>query len=1039
MCDLNEELELLKNDKTVSNNTNEIFEPVVCDYEDNPTDAAILCDLWCDIQEYNGKQCIQCPELYASDPESSILCKLNQAKEILDYTMSNHTQSSNPLPVDCPYVDNPTSTDKLCGIWCEVVKYNDSQCIKCPNEYTADPEADKLCNLYSDIEHAMHPSNIILTTAFSGSFKPIVCQYKEHPTSANNLCNLWCQLQQYDFQECIKCPEMYMNLSQTDQICELNEELQILEYETNATTSSTTITDLTPVECQYKSEENNIELCEVWCQIQELKGFGCIECPGNFADDPEEAELCDLHAELILLQEYNETKPYESLDPIKCKYENNPTSADILCELWCDITKYDDTRCIKCPVEYINDPEEDILCSLYSDLEMEKYPSNLQITTSSPEDYEPVSCPYKDNPTSSARLCNLWCELQLHSGKKCIDCPYKNDPESKELCQLYEELELISFTAFDPTPSPENTEKVTCSYADNPTSADLLCELSCKIQHYKAKECIKCPDNYKNDPRADLLCSLNEEYELLKQKMSIPASANNITKVVCQYEMETVSRDKLCEIWCKIQPFKGQECIKCPEEYQNDVKSGLLCDLNKELTLIAQENVTPSPSTNKTKIVCDYKNDDTSADAICDLWCRIQEYNEKECIKCPDDFINDQKEQLLCDLNEELVLLENNNSVNIPTDELVPIPCQYDEDETSADKLCNVWCSIQKFNGKECIICPEKYVKDQEKEELCQLHETLEILKHNKSIDEIMQFDLEPVVCKFKENPTSAENLCDLWCQIQLYDGYSCINCPMELKSDLENNTLCDLYEELQILDYNDVLNTVDNVENLNPLVCIYKENPTSSDKLCDLWCQVESHFNNTCIVCPEEYTTDPASDDLCLLHEKLELLKGNDTVDNTISNSSKPITCDYDDHQTSSAELCKLWCQIKAFEDERCIICPVNYLNDPEYKTLCQLNEEKELLDYQNPDGPILNNPLPVKCKYSNNPTSSDSLCNIWCNNIRYNNSECVQCPSEYEFDPRSSLLCDLYTELQIKKHPSKLQLTTVSQPVPITCLYQE
>ena len=1034
ICNLHEELELLKDNDTLTN-IMDSYQPVVCKYEEYQNDSDILCNLWCSIQKFSGNECIICPESYINDLENVTLCNLNQANEILNYTMSGNELSENPLPVDCPFQDNPTSSMKLCDLWCEVIQYNDSKCIECPNEYVIDPESGLLCNLYSEIEKAMHPTNIQLTTAFSGIFEPIICEYKDHPTSSDPLCNLWCQLEKFDGKDCIICPEEYQNLAQTDLICQLNEELKELEYTTNKSESTTTVNSLIPVECQYKLDENSKQLCEVWCQIQELKGYECIQCPEQYLNDPERQELCDIHAQLILLQEFNETKPFETLDPIQCKYENNPTSAELLCNIWCDTLPFGDSRCIKCPSEYMNDPENVTLCDLYADLEMAKYPSNIQITTAQPGDYVPVSCPYKDNPTSSSRMCNLWCELQLYSGKKCIECPYENDPESEKLCELHEQLQLLAYTPFDPATSATSVQKVTCAYEDNPTSADLLCNLWCKIQAYSNKECIQCPEQYKNDPKVDILCDLHEEYVLLNQSNNGISPTENLSKVICQYENDTTSATSLCDLWCKIQPFKGNDCIVCPDDYKNDAKAEILCDLHEELTLTAQDNDLPV-SNSTTKVVCEYENDETSAEKLCNIWCEIEKYSGNECIICPEDYIGDPKEELLCDLNEELVLKQNTATTPVSTDDLTPVPCKYANDDTSSDKLCSVWCDIQLLDGKECINCPDQYLQDPEKQELCSLHETLTLLAHNKSLDDVMPLDLDPVVCKYKENPTSADSLCNLWCQIQQYNGQSCIICPNEYKEDPENETLCNLYEDLQLL--GEVIAPL-NPSDANPVVCVYNNNPTSSDKLCNLWCQIETYSNNSCIICPAEYESDPAANELCQLHESLELLKGNKTLSNVVTDLSEPVVCEYSNHTTSKEPLCDLWCQIEEFNDKRCIICPDVYAGDTENTTLCKLNEDKEFLEFQNQNGPVLDNPYPVTCPYSDNPTSANILCDIWCNNALYNNTQCVECPDIYKNDPKSSQLCDLYTELQIAKHPNNLQLTTVSTPTPVRCLYQE
>ena len=181
----------------------------------------------------------------------------------------NFLVSENPIPKECPFSENSTSSDKLCELWCSIIKYNDSSCIYCPDEYKNDAESEMLCNLHSELEIAMHPSNIQLTTVLSGSFQPVICKHKNNPTSSEPLCNLWCQIKKLDGEKCIECPESYQNLTQTSLLCDLNEELQLLDFEEKE--ESTTITMKNPVDCIYKYEENSDELCGVWCKIQDIK------------------------------------------------------------------------------------------------------------------------------------------------------------------------------------------------------------------------------------------------------------------------------------------------------------------------------------------------------------------------------------------------------------------------------------------------------------------------------------------------------------------------------------------------------------------------------------------------------------------------------------------------------------------------------------------------------------------------------------------------------------------------------------------------
>ena len=120
---------------------------------------------------------------------------------------------------------------------------------------------------------------------------------------------------------------------------------------------------------------------------------------------------------------------------------------------------------------------------------------------------------------------------------------------------------------------------------------------------------------------------------------------------------------------------------------------------------------------------------------------------------------------------------------------------------------------------------------------------------------------------------------------------------------------------------------------------CIYKDNPTSADKLCDYWCKIQQHENKSCIECPDEYQNKVEHVEICNLHEELELLKDNDTLTN-IMDSYQPVVCKYEEYQNDSDILCNLWCSIQKFSGNECIICPESYINDPENVTLCKLNQ---------------------------------------------------------------------------------------------------
>ena len=144
--------------------------------------------------------------------------------------------------------------------------------------------------------------------------------------------------------------------------------------------------------------------------------------------------------------------------------------------------------------------------------------------------------------------------------------------------------------------------------------------------------------------------------------------------------------------------------------------------------------------------------------------------------------------------------LEETNGISPTTlRPISPMECIYENNPTSSDPLCYLWCKIQKHEGFECFQCPEKYKNDQESQLICELWEDLEMLKHDiqtsGSITTAANF--QNVSCKYSDHPTSSNLLCEVWCQIQELNGVECVSCPSELKSDPEGNTLCQLWEEL--------------------------------------------------------------------------------------------------------------------------------------------------------------------------------------------------------------------------------------------------
>jgi hypothetical protein len=95
-----------------------------------------------------------------------------------------------------------------------------------------------LCQLYTELQLASAGAAATTTNATSSSFallnpEPVVCAYEAHPTSAEELCELWCELQEYLGLYCITCPAQYLDDPEEELLCQLWTEAEILQQEFN--------------------------------------------------------------------------------------------------------------------------------------------------------------------------------------------------------------------------------------------------------------------------------------------------------------------------------------------------------------------------------------------------------------------------------------------------------------------------------------------------------------------------------------------------------------------------------------------------------------------------------------------------------------------------------------------------------------------------------------------------------------------------------------------------------------------------------------
>ena len=346
----------------------------------------------------------------------------------------------------------------------------------------------------------MNPQNITDNKIARSDSTPLSndeIPYTECPyiADANSVtaCLLWCELREASLNETCTdapvCPYENSTTPYDSQLCDLWTELEGLKI---AGTSNTMLPQEN-VTCPYLEEDLfSSELCSLWCEVQGLKNNQvCITpCPYEGMIDGE--LFCQLWNELNekseeALQEALAVNPTGtfSVGPtpsptyaVSCIYDDNPTNATGLCDLWCQIIAYDGGQCIEegeCP--YLLQVSEPLLCSLWNEIQLANTvsvgstPSSNYTdligpgTADSNNEIPYTECPYITDP-NSVTACLLWCELREASmNETCTDapiCPYENSttPYDAQLCDLWTELEGLKIAGTSNTMLPQ--ENVTC-------------------------------------------------------------------------------------------------------------------------------------------------------------------------------------------------------------------------------------------------------------------------------------------------------------------------------------------------------------------------------------------------------------------------------------------------------------------------------------------------------------------------------------------------------------------------------------------------
>ena len=184
-------------------------------------------------------------------------------------------------------------------------------------------------------------------------------------------------------------------------------------------------------------------------------------------------------------------------------------------------------------------------------------------------------------------------------------------------------------------------------------------------------------------------------------------------------------------------------------------------------------------------ITCKYSNHSTSSDKLCAVWCQIEALEGRNCVDCPEDYLAKVNNNLICDLWKELNELQETQALPL-LPSVATVDCIYTDYADDSNLLCSLWCSIQEYQGSECLQCPDIYKDDPARMLLCQLWNQLEMLKST-STAIIMPDNLRPVECQYKDHITSSVALCDLWCQIQNFNGK---------KTNHGNRLIKDIFQE---------------------------------------------------------------------------------------------------------------------------------------------------------------------------------------------------------------------------------------------------
>ena len=380
-------------------------------------------------------------------------------------------------------------------------------------------------------------------------------------------------------------------------------------------------------------------------------------CP--YLLDPESTALCSLFYQLVTLQsEANHTTV--GIQEVTCPYMDNPTSASLLCELWCQVEEFSGSFCLDSPTSpqssstpstistsvscpYDSYTNNYVLCQLWRNIQVSLDAAksttalvNLSTIPASgtvPAITEPIqqipynSCPYM-NLTDGALACQMWCSLQelSHNGL-CSDstsCPYENYtiPHDTSLCILWAENINLKFLLFGinttstisvaPTQmiplfglSSGASNIVACIYDGYPFMLD-YCSLWCENQMFKYG--IIC-----SDTTSTSLTSSSSEESTSSTGISTtpslePTISSSINEPLCSYE-SFVEAVLLCQLYNSIEAAK---LYSSSTTSSSTISSSLTTSLPPDGFYTGTFNETECPYLEL-----------TNGTLICSLWCEL--------------------------------------------------------------------------------------------------------------------------------------------------------------------------------------------------------------------------------------------------------------------------------------------------------------------------------------------------------------------------------------------------------------------------------